>query len=710
MTSVNLGRIGFVNKGDFTDGEHKLNDVVKFNGKIYACLMAHTSTSGDITPNNTTYWQFWVENGADGDSAVLINKPTIISPINGATDTDVAITIEGSVYATVESYSGEHTESVAIFATDIDFVNIIPTTSTGLENIAVNGIPASTLVYGKIQYKSGDFAGEFSETVYFTTKDAGITTPTITTPSNNETDLGKNVEIITDTYTTFGHTEPQVSASYRIYKDAGLSILQEENLLDTTNLTSWTSGDLEVSTDYWIVASKQSASYDSGFGSAVKITTKSQFTPTAGTCGKKGWGIAPTDQPFAAMGLAEMTGTNIEGHDNYGNYIHTNGSIVCWHPVSFMRVGSPLSPRYATYGANAIDAVGTETFANEAEANTGGYFLPRAFINNGIEQGFFMDKYMNSKDGTTAGKSVFGGNPISLTTSSSYNKSSDMTGCTGILADAVVLSKGRGARWNVATAFMYGYKFLASIAHGQACTDVADCAWYDATDTTNYPKGCNDGALGDTDDATVAYTASPDTAAKPLTGATTNFNKTTCNGCANGVADLNGGMYEMTIGITAAGTSATSTTAIANDNIYVLKTSTDHADLTGGWDGTNDAWGNTTHLATLFDAVVSPHALGSSTGAVYWGNGANALFSNDQTGANRDICGFIPKDNSSTDATGTNMAGNDYFYRQNRHNLAPLASGRWNNASLAGLGYRSFDDYRSSGSLSCSFRAAAYVS
>jgi len=149
-----------------------------------------------------------------------------------------------------------------------------------------------------------------------------------------------------------------------------------------------------------------------------------------------------------------MTGTNTYGHDNYGNYIHTNGSIACWHPKTFIRVGSPSSPRYATYGANAIDVATTADFADETEANTAGYFLPRCFINSGTEQtGFFMDKYMNSKDGTTAGKSVFGGNPIGLTSNASYNPSSSMTGCTGILADAVTLCRARGSRWNTTTAF-----------------------------------------------------------------------------------------------------------------------------------------------------------------------------------------------------------------------------------------------------------------
>ena len=119
-----------------------------------------------------------------------------------------------------------------------------------------------------------------------------------------------------------------------------------------------------------------------------------------------------------------MTGTNNPSSDNYGNYIHTNGSIVCWCPKTYYRVGSSESPRFATYGDNALDIVGAETFSTTAEANAAGYALHRAFINAGKEQsGFFIDKYMNSKDGNSSSKSVFGGVPISLGATAGYTVS-----------------------------------------------------------------------------------------------------------------------------------------------------------------------------------------------------------------------------------------------------------------------------------------------
>ncbi len=226
-------------------------------------------------------------------------------------------------------------------------------------------------------------------------------------------------------------------------------MIKWESLNNKTDLLSITTGDLEVSTQYKFRARQKGKVY--GYSSWVEttVTTAAVFTPTIGIQGKKGFSVAPTDQPFALLGLAKLTGTNDPASDNYGNYIHTNGSIVCWLPKSYYRVGHPDSPRFATYGANALDFEGTDVFATEVEANASGYALHRAFINAGKEQaGFFVDKYMNSKDGNTASKSVFGGVPIGLSTNIIANPSNGMTGCTGILADAVVLSRARGERWN----------------------------------------------------------------------------------------------------------------------------------------------------------------------------------------------------------------------------------------------------------------------
>ena len=157
---------------------------------------------------------------------------------------------------------------------------------------------------------------------------------------------------------------------------------------------------------------------------------------------------------------------------------------------------------------------------------------------------------------------------------------------------------------------------MVSVAQAQAATSTDDVAWYDPKGVANFPKGCNNNALSDADDKSIVYVTAGDSgdANKPKTGATVGFAKTTHNGSANGVADLNGGLWEVAIGITNFGTSAIATAGIVNDSIYVLKHSTDVATLTGGWNGATDVWGNATNLDTKYDLVTSPHTLGLSTG------------------------------------------------------------------------------------------------
>ncbi len=706
MAELNLGKIGIVNKGVWETGTYKKLELAKKGVITYICDA--DETSGE--PPHAD-WSVFVQDGEDGlnGAGLYIITPTIDSPANGAIDTDVAIVLVGSTYETYETYVGEHTNSIAEFSETSDFATIVATSTDGLESITASGLEASTEYYARIKYISGDFSSEWSDAVSFTTKDAGITAPTVETPADGADEQGKNIEIELSAYDAFGQDEDHKSTSIQVSDVSDFSSIITETVDDEVNLTSWTSGDLEVSTTYYIRARYKSASYDSGFGASISVTTKDTFEYYIGDAGSQGFAIAPCYGDFDSLGLEELTGTNDIDSDEYGNYKQTDGeSIMCHIPKFFYRVGDAGSPNHDDYGDNALDIVGTNIYADEAAANDDGYKMPRAFIDGGNEKtGVFVDKYICSKDAGDANKcaSIFGGVPLSLTTNDDYTRTDGMTDCTGILADAVPLGKARGAGYSNNSTFVWGMLGILQVAHAQSSTDDTNCAWYDDGDTINYPKGCND-SLADTDDAAVTYDTAGDagTADKPKAGATAEFARTTHNGQANGIADLNGTLHEVPMGITNFGDDATDTDAIATDDIYILKPSVALTDLTGGWDGTNDVWRSDAKMSDLYDSFTSPHALGSDTGWVYTGNGANAVFADDER-----IVGFVPKDNDSTNDTGTNQFGTDGLYRYNRSNMAVLCGGRWNNASGAGVFYRSFSSYRSNDYGYNGFRCLAYI-
>ena len=74
MATINLGRVGFVNKGNYAQSiSYKVNDIVKYNKNLYACIEAHTSS----VLLDATKWQVWIE--ADDYTGITAPTLTILS-------------------------------------------------------------------------------------------------------------------------------------------------------------------------------------------------------------------------------------------------------------------------------------------------------------------------------------------------------------------------------------------------------------------------------------------------------------------------------------------------------------------------------------------------------------------------------------------------------------------------------------------------------
>lgn len=427
-----------------------------------------------------------------------------------------------------------------------------------------------------------------------------------------------------------------------------------------------------------------------------------------GVSGSIGFGVGTCPDPkwLSDLKLTPMDGTNDPAHPNYGNYQHENGGVSVFIPKYFYKIGSG-TPHFSKYGLNSIDIKGVDTFSSEAEANNAGYALHRAFIDDGKEKpGFFYDKYLASKDGAGSCKSSQGAHPISLTTSSSYEPSSTMSGCTGILADSVVIARGRGYGWNAPSIFMIDAIAKISLAHAQSSTSDDYCAWHDPNGQTNFPKGCNSN-LKDHNDPSVTFQSSYDQ--KPLTGSASNLAKTTHNGQESGVSDVNGAMYQVGIGLTVAGTSPTASTQVTSGDGYVLKKSAKHADITGGWGGPTDAWGSGSSLSSMFDFVPGLATWKSATGWVNFGNAGNQVFSGGISGVGYvKSCSGIQDSANSMSSDGLPLFGNDGCYQSWPQNLVPLASGYWTFAGQAGVFCRYWRNRRSVSSDTGGFRGSAY--
>lgn len=410
-----------------------------------------------------------------------------------------------------------------------------------------------------------------------------------------------------------------------------------------------------------------------------------------GTAGDIGFGVGITDN--LPSGMSEMMSTTIKGHENYGNYQYNDGSVMCYVPRFYYRWGHIDSPNFTKYGANALDVKAYTAFNSVADANAAGYALHRAFYDGGkIKQGIFVDKYQCSNNGGIASSIKFA---VPMSTSSANNPISGLTGSiSNNYASTIDAAKTRGADFFPTTIFIQKALALLSMAHAQASTNPAVCAWYDSTGAANHPKGCNNNALRDTNDTSVQYEeAGYSNMGK--TGSGKLFAKTTHNGQVCGIADLNGNLWETAIGIT-----------VESDNFYLLSVTAKASALTSGNTISSDAWG-TAGIAANYE-MIGP-SYGELTGVsrnFAIGSVRQAVFTGSKSGINWAMDGAgIP---ATGGAGGTNIFGNDRFYDNKTNQCCPIVGGSWGSGSGAGVWSAGFDDSRANGHSSVGFRAALY--
>lgn len=413
------------------------------------------------------------------------------------------------------------------------------------------------------------------------------------------------------------------------------------------------------------------------------------MSSTIGIAGSQGFGVGICRN--LPSGFSKMTGTDDTASANYGNYQYTDGSVMCWIPAFYYKIGTGSNG----LAINIVDIKDYSYYADVATANTAGYALHRAFYNAGaIQTGVFVDKYQCSNNGGIA-SSLKLGNPLS--SALVHNPFSGLTGLTtgdNILGGALKAAKTRGAKFFCNSRFIFSALALLSLAHGQAATSTTPCAWYDATGVNNFPKGNNNNALKDANDATVTYITDgyPNCG---QTGSASNLAKTAHNGQSCGVVDLNGNLWEINTGFISNGT-----------NYYLLKTSVDINALTGGNTLSTDAWGAAS-ITTNYDLLGATYgALTASSTAKTLG-AATQVFDGATSGTAWSATGSgIPL---LTGIGGTNQMGNDLLYDYRPNEMCAFAGGTWTYGADTGVWALSLGSNRATSGGSIGFRSALYL-
>ena len=419
-----------------------------------------------------------------------------------------------------------------------------------------------------------------------------------------------------------------------------------------------------------------------GVTSQIKIGNLMARVEDIGIMGTLGATLSICANPQSYM--IEMSGTRDKASPNYGKYLHAiSGSIMGYVAKHYVKITS----------GNLYYVASIYDFKNETEANANGYFLPRCFVDGGrIINGYFRDIFPHN--GVENGIAVSKQGIIPVTSSGAIagygfaNCTANGQTPTNTYGGALAMAKSRGDDFFSATTFHDFDIFCLIKAHQQACTalDVTYCAYNNIV--PYFPKGNNNNALKDVNDTSVVYTTAGnvDFAQRALTGSGSPFAKTTHNGQACGIADLNGNMYRVSWGLTSDGT-----------NLYTLKESKYFKDMVDGISGATHAFD-----ITNYDSIgANPSLFTQIGGTAGWsklGSGVNQVFSGEtnRTSINYKMANAGLPLSGGYDATGTDAFGKDGIYVPTAfpNVLCPLAGLSWVSTSLAGLASRSLPDSR----------------
>lgn len=404
-----------------------------------------------------------------------------------------------------------------------------------------------------------------------------------------------------------------------------------------------------------------------------------------GVPGQQGFGVGIA--PELPAGFSRLAGTEDPASDTYGNYVYTDGSVVVYVPAFFYKYGT------GTNGLplNVVDIKPFGAYASVGEANGAGYALHRAFYNaNSIRPGVFVDKYQCSNNGGIA-SSIKNANPLS--SAGDHNPFSGLAGAPGnFYGVALVAAKTRGARFFCNTRFIFAALALLANAHASASASTAFNAWY--MPNANFPKGCNNNALGDANDPAISY-VSDGYSNCGKTGSANFFARTTHNGQNCGIADLNGNMWEVNTGLTSNGA-----------NFYLLKTSADVNALTSGNTLATDAWG-AAGIAALYDNLGATYESLTASNTFKTFGSAVQVLSNATTGTAWAAAGAgIPL---LAGTGGSNQFGNDGLWDYRPNELCVISGGAWHDGGAAGVWALLLANVRSHAYGYVGFRAASFL-
>ena len=349
---------------------------------------------------------------------------------------------------------------------------------------------------------------------------------------------------------------------------------------------------------------------------------------------------------------------------------------------------------------NALVVAPADRFTDEADANTHGFYLMHGFIDGGKEyNGFFIantiTKYTRytsqtgSKPITTMcvhlGANIIGdvrsSSKINLLRSNSTNADASFFGqifpykVTSASAKKNFVRRLANTPYHCCSVYAWSIISILSLIQGQYATDTNECAWYDSTLVTNFPKGVNSSGTKDINDASVTITPVVNDTQGNVFVTKDAYTKTTHNGSITGITNVNGWLYQYLIGSW-------------GDGSKMLKRSASIYDITyDNVDSSSASYYETKNISRISGE---------------WGGSKSSL--PDLAGDDKDFFGIYAFGGNTS--RNSNEFGMDNHSRHSSYS-AVRVGGYWNDGDNAGVFHRNCYHWTNSYS-GYGFRAMAY--
>ena len=336
---------------------------------------------------------------------------------------------------------------------------------------------------------------------------------------------------------------------------------------------------------------------------------------------------------------------------------------------------------------NALVVAPADKFTNEADANAHGFYLMRGFIDGGKEyNGFFIANTITTwYEEMRSNKLHMGYGELNQRHDEYLLRASTNlihpegaawpNTVSAINAKVNFVQTLSGSKWQCCSIYAWAVISILSLIQGQYATDTSECAWYDSTLVTNFPKGINSSGTKDINDSTVTTTPIVNDNQGSVFVTKDAYTKTTHNGSIIGITNVNGWLYQYLIGSW-------------GDGSKMLKRSASIYDIT---------YDNVDTSSASYYETKNVSRISSE-----WGDTKSSL--PDLAGDDKDFFGIY--------AFGGNTSRNSNEFGMDYHDPSPSYSavrvgGYWKGGDSAGVFCRVGNDWTSSGS-DYGFHAMAY--